>query len=524
MDALIAGCFGAAMLCIAVVVIFFYDSTNFNSKNYKGGFLLGMLPLAAIVLVVLALFALWIGHRRRLHPLREAARLRPVHLIAAFLGLLALQLFIGYNIYSQQSGDMYYVLQSAFSLARGETQYVYYDYFETFPNNIPITALYASVLKLWMRTGAEPSLERFTAMLMALQCAGGALAGTVYMALAARLTGKRSAAWAMLGGYTALVALSGWMSVPYSDPVVLAVPALTAWLDLRSRESAGWGGRLGFAALAGLVGGAGMMIKPQCTMVLCAVLFCEVLGWLLCRSRRTRASALRFGVVLCAFLAMYGPVRGAICDASGLNAHAEGRVSVLHYLYMGLGENTNGGYTAADYISLEDAPTYEARQALYAEGIRARVTEMGPWRLLVHAQRKCLIGFSDGTFAWGINGHEHSAPKNDTVSPLLRSVFWEDGPYNPLLSVLQQGVWLAVLMLCPFAGLAVRRQRRSGRGVCADGMNVLIVSALGFVAFSLLFESGGRYTLSMAPVFVLLAVCAASGRDARPSDYSGSAA
>ena len=55
-------------------------------------------------------------------------------------------------------------------------------------------------------------------------------------------------------------------------------------------------------------------------------------------------------------------------------------------------------------------------------------------------------------------------------------------------------------------------------------MNVLIVSALGFVAFSLLFESGGRYTLSMAPVFVLLAVCAASGRDARPSDYSGSAA
>ena len=521
MDALIAGCFSAAMLCIAVVVIFFYDSTNFNGKSYKGGFLLDLRLLSGIVLAVLALSALWIGRWRRLHPLREEARLRPAHLALAFLGLFALQLFIGYNIYSLQSGDMYSVLQSAFSLARGETQYVCYDYFEIYPNNIPITALYASALKLWMRTGAEPSLERFAAMLMALQCAGGALAGTAYMALAVRLTGRRSAAFAMLGGYTALIALSGWMSVPYSDPAVLAVPALTAWLDLRSRESAGWGGRLGFSALAGLIGGAGMMIKPQSTMVLCAVLFCEALGWLLDKARRTRASALRFSVVLCAFLAMYGPVRGAICDASGLNAHAEGRVSKLHYLYMGLGENTNGGYTAADYITLEDAPTYEARQERYAAGIRARVKEMGPWRLLVHAQRKCLIGFSDGTFAWGINGHEHSAPKNGTVSPLLRSIFWEDGSYNPLLTLLQQGVWLAVLMLCPLAGFAVLRQRRSGRATCADSMRVLLVSALGFVAFSLLFESGGRYTLVMAPVFVLIAVCAITRREARTADGAG---
>ena len=115
---------------------------------------------------------------------------------------------------------------------------------------------------------------------------------------------------------------------------------------------------------------------------------------------------------------------------------------------------------------------------------------MGPWRLLVHAQRKCLVNFSDGTFAWGINGHEHSAPKNDTASPLLRSIFWEDGPYNPLLSVIQQGLWLAVLMLCPFAGGVVRRQRRLRRYASADGLNVLLVSALGFAAFSTLFESG----------------------------------
>ena len=518
MDALIALCFGAVMLCIVVVVVFFYDSTGFINKGYKDGFLLDMLPLGAIVFAVLAAIVLLIRRRQRMHPLRDGARLSPVQLALAFSGLLVLQLFVGYNIYSLQSGDMYWVLQSAFSLARGETQYVYYEYFEAYPNNIPVAALFSSILRLWMRTGAEPGMERFVALLMALQCVAGALAGTVYMVLAARLTGRRSAAYAVLAGYTGLIALSGWMTVPYSDPVVLTVPALTAYFDLRSRESSGWGGRIAFAALAGAVGGLGMMIKPQSTMVLCAILFCEALGWLFSVARRNRASLLRFGAVLCAFMVMYGPVRGMICDASGLNAHSEGRVSMLHYLYMGLGENMNGGYNAEDYVSLEDAPTYAERQALYIEGIRERIGKMGPWRLLVHAQRKCLVNFSDGTFAWGINGHEHSAPKNDIASPLLRSIFWEDGPYNPLLSVIQQGLWLAVLMLCPFAGSAVRRQRCLGRRASADGLNVLLVSALGFAAFSTLFESGGRYIFCMAPVFILLAACALLGQDTKKGE------
>ena len=52
MDALIALCFGAVMLCIVVVVVFFYDSTGFINKGYKDGFLLDMLPLGAIVFAV----------------------------------------------------------------------------------------------------------------------------------------------------------------------------------------------------------------------------------------------------------------------------------------------------------------------------------------------------------------------------------------------------------------------------------------------------------------------------------------
>ena len=163
---------------------------------------------------------------------------------------------------------MYWVLQSAFSLARGETQYVYYEYFEAYPNNIPVAALFSTILKLWMRTGAEPGMERFVALLMALQCVAGALAGTVYMVLAARLTGRRSAAYAVLAGYTGLIALSGWMTVPYSDPVVLTVPALTAYFDLHSRECEGWSGRLAFAALAGAIGGLGMMIPGTLTDVI----------------------------------------------------------------------------------------------------------------------------------------------------------------------------------------------------------------------------------------------------------------
>ena len=98
MDALIALCFGAVMLCIVVVVVFFYDSTGFINKGYKDGFLLDMLPLGAIVLAALMVITFLIRRRQRVRPLRDDVRLSPVHLALAFSGLLVLQMFVGYNI------------------------------------------------------------------------------------------------------------------------------------------------------------------------------------------------------------------------------------------------------------------------------------------------------------------------------------------------------------------------------------------------------------------------------------------
>jgi len=514
LDAVIAAFFGAVMLCVASVVILCYDATPFAHKDYKGGLMIGMLPLAAIVLAVLAL-TLLIARRRRAVPRRERTGVSMAELALAGALLFALALFIGYNIYALQSGDVYCVVQAGFSLGRGEPQYIYADYFEAYPNNIPLVVMDAMVQRALILMGMEVSFERFTAILMALQCANSALTGVLLMALAAKLTGRRAPALLTLAGYTALIALSGWITVPYSDAAVLSVPALTAVFDLYSRESRGLGRKLMFAALAGAAGGVGMMIKPQGAMVLCAILVCEAAGWVFVRARRNRASVLRFAAVLCAFLAVYGPVRGAMMDASGLDGHSESRVSPLHYLYMGLGESADGGYNGEDYISTEEAPTFEGRQALYWQGILRRVEELGPARLLKMQKKKCLVNFSDGTFAWGINGHEHSEPKNERISPFLRSVFWEDGRYNPVLTVAQQGVWLAVLMLCPFAGLAVMRRRRDGWDAHAVELNVLLVSVLGFAAFSALFESGGRYIFSTAPTMIVVASSGMSALCAR---------
>ena len=507
MDALIALAGGAVLLGIAAFVALRHDTTEFINKNFKGGYLLSVTALSALVLIVLAA-ALWllrrgVGRRRQSGPLRAA------HLAASFFALLTLQLFIGFHTYAMQSGDMRQVLQTAFSLARGETQYIEPWYFEVYPNNLPITVLFSSIFRLWMTlTGTEPGIERFAMLLMAVQCLLSALTGVLYMVLAEKLTGRRSAAFLMLAGYAGLIALSGWITVPYSDPAVLVFPVLTALLDLRSRECGSAGGRQCWAALAGAAGGMGMMIKPQSAMVLCAVLFCEALGWLLSGARRNRGSVMRFAAVLCAFLMMAGPVRSALCGMSGIDDRSEKRVSMLHYLYMGMNEMMCGGYYEPDYISVEEAPTYRERQALYIQAIGERARRMGPERMLAHLERKLLVAFSDGTFSWGINGHDTPALKDERITPLLRSIFWEDGRYNIVLSTAQQALWLAVLMLCPFAGLAVRRERERGRRAAGDEINVLIVSALGQTAFSLLFEAGGRYLLCMAPVFMLLAVCA----------------
>ena len=64
------------------------------------------------------------------------------------------------------------------------------------------------------------------------------------------------------------------------------------------------------------------------------------------------------------------------------------------------------------------------------EKCRERLDEFGAAGLARHLYRKMRIVYGDGTFAWGAEGRVLRAvpePPNTSLSPLLRSVFYNSG-------------------------------------------------------------------------------------------------
>ena len=75
-------------------------------------------------------------------------------------------------------------------------------------------------------------------------------------------------------------------------------------------------------------------------------------------------------------------------------------------------------------------------------------------------------------------------------------------------------ITLFISLILPPAFLIVYALRNKKQGI----WSAWLLGALGFAAFSTLFESGGRYIFCMAPVFILLAACALLGQDTKKGE------
>ena len=123
--------------------------------------------------------------------------------------------------------------------------------------------------------------------------------------------------------------------------------------------------------------------------------------------------------------------------------------------------------------------------------------------MLRHAFRKCLVNFSDGTFSWNNDFNQIVPPPRNALSPILRSIVYEDGEAHRVLATIQQIAWQLVLLLLPFAELA----RRKASGLKREAIFMLMLSCLGILMFNMLLEAKGRYVYTLVPLFCLLAVC-----------------
>lgn len=489
----------AVMAAIACVVVFAYGPTSFYLKEHTGGFLLGNVPLliAAAAVFGAAAFA--------------ALRLRaPIATLGVRLplALSAAQVLITYHAYFFSVWDARYVLEGAWAFAYGMPDMIAADYFEMYPNNLALVGLFGSLLRLPRLLGMEIGQERGLLLLVLFQCALNTACGMLTWSLTRRMAAEyageeRACAAALLAfmGYAVLIGLSPWFLVPYSDGMALIFPALTLWIDRRAE------GRLPAAALIGALGAAAYLIKPQACIPMIAIVLCELASLIVRRSRKSAA----YMALLAAFFALvYVPAPGIIERELGVSFDAERAIVPAHFLNMGLNDEHDGALYTPDLDAAMELEGRAERTRRCLASAAERVRAYGVTGMAGHLLRKTLVNFSDGGFAWGVDFARNELPlKHETVSPWIRSVIYEDGARYPMLHSVEQAVWLLLLALCPLGAWGLRGARGS-RTVA-----VAMLSALGIVAFNMLFEAKACYVYAMVPVLLALAAAGVSAFCAR---------
>lgn len=185
-----------------------------------------------------------------------------------------------------------------------------------------------------------------------------------------------------------------------------------------------------------------------------------------------------------------------------ISLNEEKAFSYYHWMMMGLNDATNGRYKEEDVNFSKSFKTKEKQIAGQKEMIGKRLKEYGAAGYLKLLKDKAAICYSDGTFSWSTGAgnfyetvYEEKIP---ILSSMLRSIFYYHGVAYPLLSVMQQIIWISLLFLCILGGMK--------RDVSNTGA-VLLLVFIGAALFELIFEIFPRHLYCNVPCFIVLAMC-----------------
>ena len=265
-------------------------------------------------------------------------------------------------------------------------------------------------------------------------------------------------------------------------------------------------------ALALLVCGVGYFIKPQCLIVVIAILTIELVKALQMREKKAFAA---FGVLLAVPLlciALIAPMLTLAYESKGVPLDAEMKFGMPHFLMMGMNEKCGGAYSDEDLYFSVSFDTAKERSVGELQETLNRIRAMGPFGLGRHLCKKLLTVYHDGTFAWGMEGSWYTKVVeniNTRMAPFLQSVYYVDGSRQEVFKTFAQALWIFVLLFTTVSGYLRPVTKDSG------AVDAVKLSIIGLTLFELLFEVRARYLFLYVPFFCILAALgmeALSGR------------
>ena len=379
-------------------------------------------------------------------------------------------------------------------------------YFVVYPNNIMLAFLYKVANKLAGLVG----IHNIWAVSIGVNILFTDI-GIVFGALICKKLFSNRTYYLCVLLMVAVIGLSPYILVPYSDTMTLPFTTGIIWLILLFRKQEALWKKV---VLAFLLGGAtltGYYIKP--TVVIIWVAY--AIWWLLRKKGPvTKTGIIRLACTLGAFLVAVGIVQGVqwIAKDKVLGSYNredliyQNEIPMSHFLMMGLYDDLERGLYGAFYggdVSNTQAVVGKKEKTQYhMEVIKERLSEFGFKGFIKHLYHKYTWVTTDGTFFYGGEGgfHNNFSKTETGIRGALQNFTYCETPfYQQYYGQYLHGLWAVVLLGCSlFALFSIRKKQM-------DLAFVLQMSIFGIFLFLMLFEARSRYLFLYLPFFIILA-------------------
>ncbi len=476
------------LVAIMLLNIFFQNEDYMCRKD----FLLPNIVLLFIALAVLSISgALLFKSNKNVNHMRKK-RFSSVNIMSVALFLLLL--YFALNIYFFTGWDAGTVFSDAKSLAYGEI--VGGTYYSQFPTQQWLLLIETFLLRINNFCGVVDTNEGLFAIIF-FQCLLYVITGNVLYRVIDEYSSNQSFAWLGWVLFSLLVAITGWVTIPYTDGMSIVFPVFIL-RSFQKKENSEGNKKMKWWIIIALLSYWGFKTKPTVLIMLIAILLGEILYGLKSIDRATLRNAARVTIILIICFGGSKLVFNYFIKSTGIEINKELDTGALHMMMMGLNNSKDGVWDADDVELSTGIKDKKERREAQINTIKQRIDDYGLKGLLRHTARKSLVIFNDGSFAWGAEGGFYTQiyeEKNEFISSFLRDLFYSFGHKYKKLATFEQGIWLAVLLLnclCIF----VKRDKF---------ITVVVMSLIGIILFNFLFEARARYVLIYVPLFICTA-------------------
>ncbi|HET6785736.1 MAG TPA: hypothetical protein VFH18_06910 [Erysipelotrichaceae bacterium] len=413
-------------------------------------------------------------------------------LIAAFI-LFLIQIFIAYQIYFYTGWDASAVRNAAFYFIEHPDKIAKYFnyYFSYHVNQTSITILLGYIMKFFHQLGiANYYFGTVVFSVLSVNLSGLFLALNLN-----KLIKNKIVVFIGFGLFTILCSISPWITIPYSDTLMMLFPSIALFVYLHLKGNY-WDILYWTVIFTSVF--IGSLIKPQSLIMGIAIVLFE---FVIKRKVTIKQEFIRFVIITFVGIITFistNAIQKTLVELGQFKQNPELAFTIPHYLMVGLNLESYGTYTSEDAEISYGQFTIVDRETKNWEVIQSRVNYLNENGWINFLVNKAVINFNDGSFAWGMEGdfYQKLFDRDSSIAETLRNYYYHDGSYFDYFLLLKQFVWISIIILMCMQILIKDKE---------DEVYLLYIICIGIILFNMIFEARARYLFAFIPYFIMVA-------------------